>query len=169
MIWLPGGQACSVAAERFPPGVDPAGRLPVSVAWPMAAPLELGALPDAAMCAALHAKVVAAEWSLARLSAAAGYVAAGMVTQAVAASRRLPGVPPVRLWPRSDGMRILIAVWDACPKPPAWPAGQDWPFKAVARERGWHACRGGRACWAVLSWRDARAGAVAGEYRAVRA
>lgn len=94
---------------------------------------------------------------LARLSVAAGHVAAELVTQAVTASGTVPGTPPVRLWPRSDRTRMLVAVWDASPDAPAWPDMRDWPFAAVAEERGWHPYRGGRTCWSVLSWRDGRA------------
>jgi hypothetical protein len=169
VISLPNDPVRCVGSEQLPPGVDPTGRPQVSIAWPLAAPLELGALPDAPGCAALHAKVVAAEWGLARLSIAAGYVAAELVTQAVAASRRLPGVPPVGLWPRSDSTRLLVAVWDACPLQPAMPGGLEWPFGAVAVERGWHAYQGGKVSWSVLSWCDSGAGAVAGEHWAVRA
>jgi hypothetical protein len=149
---LPNDPARRPAVQGLPPGTEPTGSRPTVAAWPMAAPLELGALPGAAGCAALHAKAVAAEWGLARLSDAAGYVAAGLVTRAVAASRNLPGKPPVCLWPCSDGTRMLVAAWDASPEPPASPATRDWPFAAVSEERGWHAYRGGRTCWSVLSW-----------------
>jgi hypothetical protein len=42
-----------------------------------------------------------------------------LVTNAVAASRSLDWVFPVRLWLFSDRTRVLIAVWDANPRLPA--------------------------------------------------
>jgi hypothetical protein len=134
-----------------PPGLDPAGRRPIGVAWPRGTSLQLGALAGAAGCAALHARVVSAEWGLAALADAAGRAAAGLVASAVAVSAGLPGQPPVSLWLRSDGMRVLIAVWDASCGPPAArrePACS--PDAAIGEERGWHAYRGGKVCWSVL-------------------
>lgn len=51
------------APPGSPPALGTAGRRPPGATWPLTAPLELGALPGAAGCAALHAKAVAAEWA----------------------------------------------------------------------------------------------------------
>jgi hypothetical protein len=40
------------------------------------------------------------------------------MTNAVAASRSLEWVIPVRLWMLSDGAQVMIAVWDANPQLP---------------------------------------------------
>jgi hypothetical protein len=144
----------------FPPGLDPAGRARVSEAWPLAAaPLALAALPGAAECAALRAGLVAAEWGLGSLAVAARQVARDLVTAAVAASAGLAGEPAVRLWLRSDGRRMLIAVWDGRADPPAGDDAGEWPYAGIAAERGWHEHEAGKTCWAVLSWRDASPGA----------
>jgi hypothetical protein len=134
--------------------------------WPLGAvPLALAALPDAASCAALRARLVAAEWGLGSLAVAVEQVARELVTGAVAASAGLPGQPVVRLWLRGDGRRMLIAVWDGCPRPPAGDGGVRWPFVGIAVQRGWYEHEGGKACWAVLSWRDARPGFAVGAAR----
>lgn len=136
--------------------------------WPLsAAPLTLAALPDALpdapSCAALRARLVAAEWGLGSLAVAAEQVARGLVTGAVMASAGLPGQPVVRLWLRGDGKRMLIAAWDGCPQPPAGDGAVRWPFAVIAVQHGWHEHEGGKTCWSVLSWRDDQPGFVLGQ------
>jgi anti-sigma regulatory factor (Ser/Thr protein kinase) len=107
-------------------GVGPASNLKglrvLMNAWPLKSYLELGALPDAVPCARLHAKQLLWEWGLADYTEVVELVVSELVTNAVQASKRLvgsryngrwiPGVPPVRLWLRSDKQRVLIQVWD---------------------------------------------------------
>lgn len=151
----------SQVVARCPPGFDPAGRVRVSDVWPLAAtPLALAALAGAAECAALRTGAVAAEWGLGSLAVAAGQVAGDLVAAAVAASAGLAGEPVVRLWLRGDGRRMLVAVWDGRPEPPAGAGTGEWPYAGIAAECGWHEYQAGKACWAVLSWRDARPGAA---------
>lgn len=131
--------------------------------WPLsAAPLTLAALPDALpdapSCAALRARLVAAEWGLGSLAVAAEQVARDLVADAVTASAELPGPPVVRLWLRGDGRRMLLAVWDGCPRPPVGDAAVRWPFGGIAADCGWHAHEGGKTRWTVLTWRNARRG-----------
>jgi hypothetical protein len=159
--------AVGLVRRAFPPGVDPAGRVPARGAWPLSAPLALGALPGAEECASLHARLVAAEWGLGRLAGAAAQVAGELVGGAIAASRVLQGQPVVRLWLRGDRERLLVAAWDAVPAPPAAGGWREWPFSGVAGKRGWHEYEGGKTCWSVLSWREPGAGSGAGESLAV--
>jgi anti-sigma regulatory factor (Ser/Thr protein kinase) len=85
--------------------------------------LVLGALPSAVPCARLHARLVLAEWGLQPLTETAELIVSELTTNAVHASQGLvssrydgrwrPGTPPVRLWLRSGGQRVLVQVWDA--------------------------------------------------------
>jgi len=141
--------------EGFPPGADPSGRQAVHDTWPLHSSLKLGALPGAAGCAQAHAKLVATEWGLSQLSDAAGRVAATMIACAVRASGELAERPPVWLWLRSDGDRILVAVWDMRPEPPLFADASAPSTPRVTEERGWHRQEGGKTCWVVLSRDDA--------------
>jgi hypothetical protein len=90
--------------------------------WPLESYLELGALPTAASCARLHTKHKLWEWGLSNLSDTAELIVSELATNAQRASAGLtgsrylgrwrPGVPPIRLWLRSDKKRVLIQVWD---------------------------------------------------------
>jgi anti-sigma regulatory factor (Ser/Thr protein kinase) len=149
--------------ERYPPGAAPSGREEVRDTWPLRSSLKLGALPSAAGCAEAHATLIAAEWGLSLLSDAAGRVAAAMIVSAVRASGTSDERPPVWLWLRSDGTRILVAVWDVCPEPPALASEAELPSAVqVTEERGWHRQDSGKTCWAVLSRDDASPLANAG-------
>jgi anti-sigma regulatory factor (Ser/Thr protein kinase) len=59
------------------------------------------------------------EWGLTGLSADAELLVTELVTNAIAASRALEQISPVRLWLLADPARVLILVWDASPLPPA--------------------------------------------------
>lgn len=88
-------------------------------AWPLRDVLELGALPDAVPCARLHARQLLWEWGLTGQSESAELLVSELMTNAIAASRSLNRVFPVRLWLLTDKARVLILVWDASPRPPA--------------------------------------------------
>jgi anti-sigma regulatory factor (Ser/Thr protein kinase) len=89
--------------------------------WPRQDFLELGPLPGAVPCARLHTRLVLTEWDLAGLIESAEIVVSELITNAVAATRRLGWMPPppVRMWLLADATRVLIAVWDANPRLPA--------------------------------------------------
>ena len=91
----------------------------MAAGWPVQDFLELGALPGAVPSARLHTRQILWEWSLTPLSANAEQVVSELTTNAVAAARAMPQIPPVRLWLLTDKAQVLILVWDACPKPPA--------------------------------------------------
>jgi hypothetical protein len=94
-------------------------------------------------------------------------VAASLISCAVRASGTLDERPAVWLWLRSDGTRILVAVWDMRPEPPpAFAGAPGWPSTAqVSEERGWRRHDSGKTCWAVLSWDDAGPMALPDGYR----
>ena len=95
-----------------PPGPDVAGQ------WPLRSFLELGALPGAVPCARLHARNVMCEWGLTGLGDDVEILVSELVTNAVAAARSLARGLPVRLWLLCDKARVLIVVWDGCPRAP---------------------------------------------------
>ncbi len=86
--------------------------------WPLRDAIEFGPLPGAVPCARLHTRLLLAEWGLTGLTGQAEVVVSELVTNAVAASRQLPWISPVRLWLYADTARVLIAVWDANPQLP---------------------------------------------------
>lgn len=87
--------------------------------WPFRSGLALGALPTAVPCARLHAKHVLCEWGLDGLAKTVELLVSELVTNAIHASARLNGGPPIRLRLFSDKQRVLIEVWDGDTSPPA--------------------------------------------------
>lgn len=90
----------------------------MAAGWPVQDFLELGALPGAVPSARLHTRQLLWEWSLTWLSQATEQVVSELTTNAVAAARAMPQIPPVRLWLLTDKRQVLILVWDANPQPP---------------------------------------------------
>jgi hypothetical protein len=92
----------------------------LTMTWPRQDVLEFGPMPGAVPCARLHARLVLAEWGLARLAEPTEIIVSELVTNAVAATQRLEWIPtpPVRLWLLADSTQVLIAVWDANPRLP---------------------------------------------------
>lgn len=94
------------------PGVRPTSRPPRSY-------LELGALAGAVPCARLHARQVLWEWRLEALADTVELLVSELVTNAIWASAHIGAeVAPVRLWLGSNGQRVVIRVWDGCPRMP---------------------------------------------------
>jgi len=135
----------SVSLSALPhPGV--ADRPRRGGAWPLESYLELGAYPTAVPCARLHARLVVTEWGLGALADAAELVVSELVTNAVRAAdglirstydgRRRAGLPPVRLWLRSDHRCVVVMVWDGSDQIP-----QRAPPDAESQ--------GGRGLWLV--------------------
>jgi hypothetical protein len=85
---------------------------------PLRSYLELGALPTAVPCARLHAGHVLWEWGLNGLAQDSELLVSELVTNAVKATARRDQAA-VRLRLSGDRTRVLIAVWDADPRPPA--------------------------------------------------
>lgn len=82
---------------------------------PLQTHLELAALPSAVPCARGHVRVVALEWGLGELADNAELLVSELVTNAIQASEKLrtAATPVVRVWVTSDGISMVIHVWDA--------------------------------------------------------
>jgi hypothetical protein len=90
--------------------------------WPFRSYLELCPLPTAVPCARGHARLVMAEWGLARLADPVELIVSELVTNGLRASAGLlgsqfggrwsPGIPPVRMWLSADCHTVLVQVWD---------------------------------------------------------
>jgi anti-sigma regulatory factor (Ser/Thr protein kinase) len=89
-------------------------------AWPLQTRLPLAALPTAPGVARGHVRLVAREWGLTDLAETAELLVSELVTNAVQASAKLRIIePPVILvWVISDGISLVLHVWDASPEMP---------------------------------------------------
>jgi anti-sigma regulatory factor (Ser/Thr protein kinase) len=81
--------------------------------------LTLQAAAAAVPCARQHARQMLEKWGLAGLSDCTELLVSELVTNAVKASRCLPGAHPVWLFLLSDSVQILVLVWDASAHLPA--------------------------------------------------
>jgi anti-sigma regulatory factor (Ser/Thr protein kinase) len=127
--------------------------------WPLRDSLELGALPTAVPCARLHARQMLWEWKLTILAENTELLVSELVTNAIAASRSLKLIFPVRLWLLSDRRQVLILVWDASPQPPVpVDATEDAEHgrglllvQKISTQWGCYAARdtGGKVVWAI--------------------
>jgi anti-sigma regulatory factor (Ser/Thr protein kinase) len=92
--------------------------------WPLQTRLVLAAQPTAPGVVRGHVRAMAVEWGLAGLADVAELLASEIATNAIQASQRLrasPGlaiVPVIRLWVTSDGISMVIHVWDASDEMP---------------------------------------------------
>jgi anti-sigma regulatory factor (Ser/Thr protein kinase) len=84
-------------------------------ARPLQTHLELAALPSAAPCARGHVRAAALEWGLKELADTAELLVSELATNAIQASGtlRIADTPVVRVWVTSDGISMVIHVWDA--------------------------------------------------------
>jgi anti-sigma regulatory factor (Ser/Thr protein kinase) len=110
-------QTRGLAQSRAPVPVPPSHHQDITMTelWPLRDSIAFGALPGAVPCARLHTRLVLAEWGLPELIDNCELVVSELITNAVAASRLVPGAAAVRLWLLADENRVLIAVWDANP------------------------------------------------------
>jgi hypothetical protein len=116
----------SVAPVLVPPAQDRG--MDMAAEWPVQDFLELGALPGAVPSARLHTRQILWEWALAALSENAEQVVSELTTNAVAAARAMPQIPPVRLWLLTDRIQVLSM---GCQ-----PAATDFnPGRRLCRER----------------------------------
>ena len=98
----------------------------VTAPWPLCSSLPLGAFRTATPCPRLHARAVLTEWGLRDLAETAELIVSELVTNAVRASTGPDGRPRygeagllvVVLRLSTDGVRVLIEVWDEIPSAP---------------------------------------------------
>ena len=134
-------------------------------AWPLQTRLELAARSTAPGVVRGHVRAVAAEWGLGDLADTAELLASELATNAVLASQQLPTradraiVPVLRLWLTSDGVALIIHVWDAHPCMPVLrePAANDESGRGLmlvaALGKDWGAYRkaeGGKVVWVMI-------------------
>ena len=92
--------------------------------WPLQTRLVLAAQPTAPGVVRGHVRAVAREWGLAGVADTAELLASEIATNAVLASQRLTTradlavVPVIRLWVTSDGVCMVIHVWDGSDEMP---------------------------------------------------
>jgi len=129
--------------------------------WQLLSHLELGALPGAAACARLHARLVLWEWGLSAIGENAELLVSELVTNAIQASQSAERVQPVGLWLSSDRSRLLILVQDTSsylPEPSAGASADDERgrglliVEAISTKWGWDADQdgGGKVVWALI-------------------
>jgi anti-sigma regulatory factor (Ser/Thr protein kinase) len=142
------------AATAMQPATD---QLP----WPRRTELPLAALPTAPGVARGHARSVAREWGLAGLADIVELMVSELVTNAVQASARLKtvGPPVILLWLTSDGISMVIHVWDASP---ALPVRKDTApdeesgrglmlVEALSKDHGVYRKAEGKTVWALIT------------------
>jgi anti-sigma regulatory factor (Ser/Thr protein kinase) len=137
----------------------------VTRAWPLQTHLELAALPTAPGCARDHVRSLAHEWGLPELADTAELLVSELVTNAVQASEHLKTraglaiVPVVGLWVTSDGISIVLHVWDTNPELPVLKdfAADDETgrglFLVETLSKDWGVDRkdGGKTVWAMIT------------------
>jgi anti-sigma regulatory factor (Ser/Thr protein kinase) len=136
--------------------------------WPLQTRLELGAQPTAPGVARGHVRAVAQEWGLADLADTAELLTSELTTNAIQATGRLrvradlAAVPVIRLWVSSDGVALVIHVWDAHPdlpvrKDPAADAGNGRGLllvSALGKEWGAYRKTAGKVVWVLITSAD---------------
>jgi anti-sigma regulatory factor (Ser/Thr protein kinase) len=110
----------------------------VTDSWRLRNFLELGPLTTAVPCARLHVRAILREWHLIELCETAELVASELVTNAVQASQQLADRPSIWLALMIEADEVLIAVWDANPKPVEYPtlSGDELPDPTTDGGRG---------------------------------
>jgi anti-sigma regulatory factor (Ser/Thr protein kinase) len=127
--------------------------------------LELAAIPTAVPCARGHVRSVAHEWGLDDLADTAELIASEIVTNAVQASDCLKAradlaiVPVIRIWLTSDGVSMIIHVWDLSNEMPVRQEaglGDDGGrglliIDTLAKDWGTYRKADGKVVWALVS------------------
>lgn len=96
-------------------------RPPVGANWPLLSYFAYGPLRDTVPTARARTKAVLAEWDITPGDLLLGDIAvvvSELVSNAVMASRALPGSAEVRMWLCCDGVRLLVEVGDHSPDRP---------------------------------------------------
>jgi hypothetical protein len=127
--WIPmNGSTGAIAADcdeaHLAGSEHGSGTGTASSPWPLQTRLELAAHRTAPGVVRGHVRAVAYEWGLAGLADTAELLVSEIATNAVLASQRLTTgtdlavVPVIRLWVSSDGVCMVIHVWDASDEMP---------------------------------------------------
>jgi hypothetical protein len=129
----------------------------------------MGAMVSVPAIARAHVAVTLTTWQLGSLAEVGELVVSELVTNAVEASTGADGLPLyvlgrmplVRVAVLSDGVRVVIEVFDQAPgKPVLKRVGSDaeagrglFTVNALTRQWGWHPVQGqhGKCVWAELS------------------
>jgi hypothetical protein len=134
--------------------------------WPVHSYLPFAALPLAVSCARLHVRWMCLEWGLRSIAETAELLASELMTNAIQASEGLRTradlavVPVVSLWLVSDGISVVIHVWDASDDMPvrkdftADDEGGRGLMLVDALGKEWGAYRkaeGGKVVWAMIT------------------
>jgi anti-sigma regulatory factor (Ser/Thr protein kinase) len=136
--------------------------------WPLQTHLELAALPRAPGCARDHVRSLAHEWGVPGLADTAELLVSELVTNAVQASERLKtmadlaAVPTVRVWTTSDGVSLVIHVWDASDQMPVlkdFAAGAEngrglLLVSALGKDWGTYRTATGKVVWVMITVAD---------------
>jgi anti-sigma regulatory factor (Ser/Thr protein kinase) len=144
--------------------MKPATAADPPVPWPLETYLPLAALPTAPACARGHVRSVAHEWGLPQLADTAELLASELVTNSVQAYERngpgadTPIVPVTGLRITSDGVSMVIHVWDACGEMPArQDAGPDGPggrglllVETLGKDWGAYRQAEGKVVWVLI-------------------
>jgi anti-sigma regulatory factor (Ser/Thr protein kinase) len=132
-------------------------------ARPLQTHLELAALPSAVPCARGHVRAVALEWGLQELADTAELLASELVTNAIRASAtlRIAHTPVVRVWVTSDGISMVIHVWDASAAMPVRQAATAVDdeggrglllVETLSKDRGtYRKLEGGKVVWVLVA------------------
>jgi len=137
-------------------------------AWPLQTELALHALPTTPACARGHVRTVAREWGLPDLADTAELLVSELVTNAVQASERLKAmadlaaVPTVWVWTTSDGVSLVIHVWDASDQMPVlkdFAAGAEngrglLLVSALGKDWGTYRTATGKVVWVMITVAD---------------
>jgi anti-sigma regulatory factor (Ser/Thr protein kinase) len=142
---------------------------PPRARWAVQSVMVIAALPTATPCARLHARTIALEWGLSDLADTVELVISELVTNAVQASVDHDGRPRysaehglscVHLRLSTDGLAILIEVWDETTRAPTpvQPGLADEGGRglllvdAVTARWGWSLalCGRGKIVWALV-------------------
>jgi anti-sigma regulatory factor (Ser/Thr protein kinase) len=131
-------------------------------AWPLQTRLPLAALPTAPGVARGHVRSVAREWGLTDLAEIAELLVSELVTNAVQASARLRTIEPpvILLWVISDGISVVLHVWDASPEIPVRKdtapdeeSGRGlFLVETLSKDHGvYRKADGGKVCWCMIT------------------
>jgi anti-sigma regulatory factor (Ser/Thr protein kinase) len=153
-------------AARLAPSAEQSSGAGTAVqSWPLETHLPLHALPTAPGCARDHVRAVACEWGLSGLAETAELLVSELVTNALYASERSDvgadkaTVPVVQLWIVTDGISLVIYVWDNSDAMPVrQDAGPDqiggrglMLVEALGKEWGAYRLDSGKVVWVMLA------------------